>query len=143
MSKKEDEEMAESGHDEPEELPEESNPEGAGSPGVTSAGGGAAAPRLARFDEDPARRPARQQRASSGGPGGGGGPRDGFFGRVGKFLREVRAELGRVTWPPKVQVRNTTVITIIAVIFFAAYLWAVDHAFAFLVEQIQRWVGAA
>jgi preprotein translocase subunit SecE len=40
-------------------------------------------------------------------------------------------------------VRNTTIITVIAVIFFAAYLWGVDRAFAFLIEQLQRLLGGA
>ncbi|MCA1634904.1 MAG: preprotein translocase subunit SecE [Acidobacteria bacterium] len=134
--------MTESGHDdEPERLPE-STPERGGSSGVSMGGGSAAAPRMARFGEGPEGAPARKQRASSGGPGGG-GPRDGFLTRAGKFLRDVRAELGRVTWPTTTEVRNTTFITVIAVIFFAAYLYAVDHGFAFVIDQIQRWVGGA
>ena len=127
--------MAESGHDddEPEEGLPESTPERGGSAGVSSGG---AAPRMARFGEGPEGTPARRERGLSG-------PRDGFFARVGKFTHDVRAELGRVSWPTTVQVRNTTVITVIAVIFFAAYLWAVDHGFAYLIEQIQGWVGGA
>ena len=128
--------MAESGHDdeEPEGLPEESTPaERGGSAGVSSGG---AAPRMARFGEGPEGTPARRERGLSG-------PREGFFGRVGKFTHDVRAELGRVSWPTALEVRNTTVITVVAVLFFAAYLWAVDHGFAYLIEQIQGWVGGA
>ena len=134
MSKKEDEEMAESGHDdESEGLPESTTRERGGSAGVSTGG---AAPRMARFGEGPEGTPARRERGLSG-------PRDGFFERVSKFLHDVRAELGRVSWPTSVQVRNTTVITIVAVIFFAAYLWAVDHSFAYVIEQVQGWVGAS
>ncbi len=131
MSKKEDEQMAESGHDdEPEGLPE-STPERGGSAGVSTGG---AAPRMARFGEGPEGTPARRERGLSG-------PRDGFFARVGRFTHDVRAELDRVSWPTAEQVRNTTIITVIAVIFFAAYLWAVDHSFAYVIDQIQGWVG--
>jgi preprotein translocase SecE subunit len=126
--------MAESGHDddEPEGLPE-STPERGGSAGVSSGG---AAPRMARFGEGPEGTPARRERGLSG-------PRDGFFARVGTFAHDVRAEMGRVSWPTALQVRNTTIITVVAVIFFAAYLWAVDHGFAYAIEQIQGWFGGA
>lgn len=102
--------------------------------GAATAGG--AAPRMARYGEGPEGRAARRER------GGLGHEEEGFFGRVGKFVRDVRAELGRVSWPTALQVRNTTIITIIAVIFFAAYLWVVDRAFAFLIEQLQGLIGA-
>ncbi len=135
MSKREDEEMAESGHDdEPEGLPEESTPvERGGSAGVSTGG---AAPRMARFGEGSEGTPARRERGLSG-------PREGFFGRVGQFTHDVRAELSRVSWPTALEVRNTTIITIIAVIFFAAYLYAVDYSFATIIERIQLWVGGA
>ena len=109
-------------HDEPGDLP--GTPSGA-------------APRMARYGEGGEGRPARRER------GLGEHPRDDFFSRVGKFVRDVRSELGRTTWPTAHQVRNTTIITIIAVIFFAAYLFAVDRLFAFLLEQLGRLFGAA
>ncbi len=108
-------------HDEPGDLPE--TPSGA-------------APRMARFGEGPEGRPARRERGEAEHEG------DGFFERVGKFVRDVRAELGRTSWPTAEQVRNTTIITIIAVIFFAAYLFAVDRLFSFLLEQLARAFGA-
>ena len=109
-------------HDEPGDLP-----------GTPSGG----APRMARYGEGPEGRPARRERAEAEHGG------DGFFERVGKFLRDVRAELGRTSWPSTVEVRNTTIITIIAVIFFATYLYGVDRLFAYLLEQLARIFGAA
>src|SRR5256714_15428533 len=94
-------------HDEPEDLPEAATASG-------TAGG--AAPRMARYGEEGEGPPARRARGT-------GGPRDGFFERAGKFLRGVRAELGRTTWPTTVPVRNTTLITVIAGIFLATYLF--------------------
>ena len=129
MAKREEEQMAESGHDDPEEGKADSAEHEVVSPGD-------AAPRMARFGEGQEGRPARRERGVAG-------PRDGFFGRVSKFTHDVRAELGRVSWPTFVEVRNTTIITVVAVLFFAAYLYAVDHGFAFVIEQIQGWVGGA
>ena len=110
-------------HDEPEDLPETATASGA-------------APRMARYGEGPEGRPARRERAEAE------HDRDGFIDRSGRFVRDVRAELGRTTWPTALQVRNTTVITIIAVIFFATYLFAADRLFAFLLDQLARLFGA-
>ena len=55
------------------------------------------------------------------------------FGRMGQFLHDVRAELKRVSWPNSKHVQNTTIITLIAVIFFAVYLFAVDQALSRLI----------
>jgi preprotein translocase subunit SecE len=94
---------------------------------------GTPAPRAARFGE--------------GGEGGGGrrergvaGPRAGFFTRMTQFLRDVRAEMKRVSWPTAGEVKNTTIITIIAVIFFSIYLFVVDQGLAFVITQLTRLV---
>jgi len=107
---------------------------GHGGAAATTTPGGAA-PRMARYGEGPEGRPARRERGLPD------REQDGFFARAGKFVHDVRAELSRVSWPTALQVRNTTVITVIAVIFFAAYLWAVDRTFAFLIERLQGLVG--
>ncbi len=94
---------------------------------------GTPAPRAARFGE--------------GGEGGGGrrergvaGPRAGFFTRMTQFLRDVRAEMKRVSWPTLNEVKNTTIITIVAVIFFSIYLFIVDQGLAFLITQLTNLV---
>ena len=111
-------------HDEPEDLPETATASGA-------------APRMARYGEGREGRPARRERGLAE------RPRDDFFARAGKFLRDVRAELGRTTWPTALQVRNTTVITVIAVIFFATYLYVADRIFAFLFDQVHKLFGVS
>ena len=113
-------------HDEPEDLPE-----------TATASSSGAAPRMARYGEGPEGRPARRERSLPE------EPRDGFFDRSGKFVRDVRAELGRTSWPTAVQVRNTTIITIAAVAFFATYLFAVDRLFTFLLDQLAKLFSGA
>ena len=56
----------------------------------------------------------------------------------------------RVSWPTLQHVQNTTIITVIAVIFFAVYLFAVDQALSrlimgldWLLEKIARFLGLA
>ncbi len=91
------------------------------------------APRAARFGEAAEGRGARRERGLSS-------PRAGLVGRLSQFIRDVRAELKRVSWPTAKEVKNTTIITLIAVIFFAAYLFAVDQALARLITGL-TWVA--
>lgn len=72
------------------------------------------------------------------------------IGRIGQFLSNVRAEMKRVSWPTFTHVKNTTIITIIAVIFFGVYLFLVDQALSrvvlgldWLLERIARFLGLA
>ena len=91
-------------------------------------------PRAARFGEGPEGKAARKERGMSG-------PRTGPLTRLGQFVRDVRAELKRVSWPGAREVKNTTVITIIAVIFFAIYLFAVDQAWTFILTQLNHFLN--
>lgn len=87
---------------------------------------GTPAPRAARFGEGVEGRGARRERGLTG-------PRVGPFNRMGQFFRDVRAEMKRVSWPTALEVRNTTIITLIAVVFFAIYLFLVDHIWTLLI----------
>ena len=64
-----------------------------------------------------------------------------LFARIAQFLRDTRAELRRVSWPTLVMVRNTTLITLVAVVFFAIYLFAVDRVWAFLIDNLRGLLG--
>ena len=55
---------------------------------------------------------------------------------VGDFIRHTREELDRTTFPSSEDVRNTTIVVIISVIFFALYLFAVDHIWGYLLEGL-------
>ena len=69
-------------------------------------------PRAARFGEGAEGRGARRERGSES-------ARVGPVARLGQFVRDVRAEMRRVSWPSAKEVKNTTIITLIAVVFFA------------------------
>lgn len=43
-----------------------------------------------------------------------------------KFLREVRAEMGKVTWPTFASARTFTLGVFILAFIMGAYLWGVD-----------------
>ena len=64
-----------------------------------------------------------------------------FFGRTAQFLRDTRSEMRRVSWPTANEVKNTTIITLIAVVFFALYLFGIDRVWAFLIEHLRTLLG--
>ncbi len=100
------------------------------------------APRAARFGDGTEGKAARRERGLSGPQAG--------PGRIAQFVRDVRAEMKRVSWPSVNEVKNTTIITLIAVIFFAIYLFAVDQGLSrlilgidWLIDKVAKFLGAA
>jgi preprotein translocase subunit SecE len=53
-----------------------------------------------------------------------------------EFLKEVRAELGRTTWPTWKEVRGTTTVVIITVFVFAFFLGVVDIALSSVLQRV-------
>jgi preprotein translocase subunit SecE len=56
--------------------------------------------------------------------------------KIRQFLREVRAELKRVTWPSRKETIGSTSIVLVLVILVAAYLGIVDFLLHNLIRQI-------
>ena len=50
----------------------------------------------------------------------------GWWQRTGEFLREVRNEMKRVTWPSQREVYATTIVVIATSVVFGLYLWSID-----------------
>jgi preprotein translocase subunit SecE len=96
---------------------------------------GTPSPRAARFGEGAEGRAVRRERGLEG-------PRTGLPQRTSQFVRDTRAEMRRVSWPTANEVKNTTIITLIAVVFFATYLFGVDRIWSFLIEHLKTWMGA-
>lgn len=55
---------------------------------------------------------------------------------VGEFIQHTREELDRTTFPASEDVRNTTLIVIVSVLFFAVYLFVVDRGWTYLLEGL-------
>jgi len=95
---------------------------------------GTPSPRAARFGEGAEGRGIRRERGKAG-------PRTGFIQRTTQFLHDTRAEMRRVSWPTANEVKNTTIITLIAVVFFAIYLFGVDRVWSFLIDHLRTSLG--
>ena len=64
-----------------------------------------------------------------------------WYKRFVPFLKEVRAEVRKVTWPSRKEVYSTTIVVIIATFFFGFYLFFMDIIFSWVVSQIKSFFG--
>ncbi len=64
-----------------------------------------------------------------------------WYKRIVPFLKEVRAEVRKVTWPAKQEVYSTTIVVIIATFFFGFYLYFMDVIFSWVIAQIKSFFG--
>ena len=67
--------------------------------------------------------------------------RTGRIGRAKRFLTDVRAELGRVTWPSRREVWATTIVVILTSTLFGVYLAIVDFGLTKLVAFLYARLG--
>lgn len=52
------------------------------------------------------------------------------------YLREVRAELSHISWPTPRQAGTYTLLVLAISVVVAAYVGALDYAFAWVLEQV-------
>lgn len=52
------------------------------------------------------------------------------LGRLGKFLREVRAELKKVAWPGRKELVSSTLVVVTVVVIVAAFIGLIDFVFS-------------
>jgi len=64
-----------------------------------------------------------------------------WYKRFGNFLKEVRAEIKKVTWPGRAEVYSTTIVVIVATIFFGFYLFFMDIIFSWVITGIKSFLG--
>ncbi len=60
-----------------------------------------------------------------------------WYKRLVPFFKEVRAEVKKVTWPSRNEVYSTTIVVILATIFFGIYLYIMDLIFSYAITQIE------
>lgn len=52
------------------------------------------------------------------------------------FLKEIRGEMKKVTWPTRPDLYKTTMAVIVSSLFFGIYLFAADFIFAWLKNRV-------
>ena len=55
---------------------------------------------------------------------------------VGRFVRDVKGEVKKVTWPSRKQIVNNTVVVIIVMVLAAVVVGVIDSAFGYAVRFI-------
>ncbi|MGI6260748.1 MAG: preprotein translocase subunit SecE [Acutalibacteraceae bacterium] len=49
-----------------------------------------------------------------------------FFGRIGKFFREIRSEVKKITWPAVPTVFKNMGVTLVVILVVGAFVFALD-----------------
>jgi preprotein translocase subunit SecE len=63
--------------------------------------------------------------------------------RTKQFYLDVRSEMKKVSWPGRQEVISTTLVVIVAVLFFGAYLGVVDAALQVGVQKLLRYFNVS
>ncbi|GBC62679.1 preprotein translocase subunit SecE [Desulfonema ishimotonii] len=62
--------------------------------------------------------------------------KDSYIGKAVQFLREVRAELKKVTWPSRKQTMGSTFVVIVLVMIISLFLGMVDMGLSSLIRLV-------
>ena len=81
-------------------------------------------------------------RAATGGDGGGERtsrlPKLSFGKRISEFYHNVKLEMRKTSWPTRNEVWSTTVVVLIAVLFFGFYLFGIDRLITVGFETLEQ-----
>jgi preprotein translocase subunit SecE len=64
-----------------------------------------------------------------------------MFKKLAKFLREVKLELKKVSWPSRREISGSTGVVIMSVIIIAVYLGILDNILQQLMRLVHRIAG--
>jgi preprotein translocase subunit SecE len=58
--------------------------------------------------------------------------------RTAEFLKEVRIEVPKVSWPSRRELRDSTVVVIVMTLIMAAIVWVLDTLLVLGLKQLFR-----
>jgi preprotein translocase subunit SecE len=67
--------------------------------------------------------------------------RPGLFTAFGEYVKDVRVEMSKVSWPSREELRESTLVVIVMVFVIAIFIGAVDRALSYAFEQIIKILG--
>ena len=65
-------------------------------------------------------------------------PRLGWGKRISTFYQDVKGELRKTSWPTRNEVWSTTLVVLVAIVFFGFYLWGVDRLVTIGFEWLEK-----
>ena len=60
----------------------------------------------------------------------------GWIDRIKEFRKEVWAESAKVSWPSRIELRDSTIVVIVTVLIVAAFVGVVDRVLTFGVSKL-------
>ena len=58
--------------------------------------------------------------------------------RVNEYIREVRAEAAKVSWPTRKEVQAATGVVLVTVAILSVFIWGIDRIYLFLLGLLLR-----
>ncbi|MCK4547774.1 MAG: preprotein translocase subunit SecE [Candidatus Eisenbacteria sp.] len=58
--------------------------------------------------------------------------------KIQKFLREVKVEMSKVSWPSLDELKNSTKVVIVAVFLITVFIGVVDRILGFVITRLVR-----
>ncbi|HOT98820.1 MAG TPA: preprotein translocase subunit SecE [bacterium] len=59
-----------------------------------------------------------------------------MFQKIANFVRDVRAEMSKVSWPNRDQLKGQTLVVIFVSLFFAVFIFLIDHGLSTLIKLL-------
>lgn len=60
------------------------------------------------------------------------------FNKIGQFLKEVKLELGKVSWSTRIELKNSTIIVLVSVVIVAIIIGIFDFFMSKLISVVIR-----
>ena len=58
-----------------------------------------------------------------------------------EYIRDVRVEMNKVAWPPRTELRDSTMVVIVMVILVSIFIGIVDRVLALAFEALVKVLG--
>lgn len=69
------------------------------------------------------------------------GPRTGLVASVTEYVKDVRVEMTKVSWPPRAELRESTIVVIVMVVIVSIFIGIVDRGLSLAFESLIRLLG--
>jgi preprotein translocase subunit SecE len=68
-------------------------------------------------------------------------PKTGIVRRIADYIRDVRVEMSKVSWPTRAELRESTLVVIVMVVLMMVFIGIVDRVLSYAFEALVRLVG--
>lgn len=65
-----------------------------------------------------------------------------LFEKLRTFALDVKAEMAKVSWPTREELKASTVVVIIVTLAFSIFTFGIDRALSFLVRLLYSYTGS-